>query len=309
MMFVALSGTPGTGKTRLLREFLELVEPRDIELVTVELNSFIKDEGLVLGEDTRRGSLEVDMAALKDVFRERFFPPPPSPKESAGEPRLLLVEGHLSHELVPDICIALRCSPAVLRQRLEGRNYPLEKVQENLEAEALNIIRDDYLQQMDVFGEYYQNVLSVFRTRNLPDPENRYLEHPIFPFNPDDGPAASPSCPLLELDSSDSGPWELVTLLTAVLNRYFWTFEKIKKLKARKVPGFSSPGDNKSSGFPWSPLVPGETLLGRIKDSFSSSWLHVGEETSSCEPLLDDFLARNYRSGIIDWSSEILTWY
>ena len=50
-------------------------------------------------------------------------------------------DGHTSHTLDNlDLVIILRCDPSILRDRLTLRNYSEEKMAENLEAEALNII-------------------------------------------------------------------------------------------------------------------------------------------------------------------------
>ena len=55
-------------------------------------------------------------------------------------------EGHTSHTLDNlDMVILLRCDPTILKDRLATRNYSEEKINENLEAEALNIIYDEAL--------------------------------------------------------------------------------------------------------------------------------------------------------------------
>ena len=52
----------------------------------------------------------------------------------------LLIEGHLSHLLGVDIAIVLRCSPKLLEERLRSRGYGDDKVRENVEAEAVDVI-------------------------------------------------------------------------------------------------------------------------------------------------------------------------
>jgi adenylate kinase len=50
------------------------------------------------------------------------------------------VEGHLAHLLPCDLVIILRCRPDILKSRLVKRGYHEEKIQENVEAEALDVI-------------------------------------------------------------------------------------------------------------------------------------------------------------------------
>ncbi|MDD4567773.1 MAG: AAA family ATPase, partial [Methanoculleus chikugoensis] len=58
-----------------------------------------------------------------------------------------IVEGHLAHLLPCDRVVVLRCRPDVLRRRLAPRNYPAEKVAENVEAEALDVILIETLEE------------------------------------------------------------------------------------------------------------------------------------------------------------------
>ena len=46
----------------------------------------------------------------------------------------------LAHYLPCDKLIILRCRPDVLKERLNGRGYSPEKIRENVEAEALDVI-------------------------------------------------------------------------------------------------------------------------------------------------------------------------
>ncbi|NIP35096.1 MAG: hypothetical protein GWN12_09110 [Thermoplasmata archaeon] len=48
--------------------------------------------------------------------------------------------GHMAHLMPCDIVVVLRTSPRVLRERLESRGWPPEKVQENVEAEAVGVV-------------------------------------------------------------------------------------------------------------------------------------------------------------------------
>ena len=116
---VALTGTPGVGKTTLAA-----VAAADGWTV-VDVKAWASAEGCVVGFD------EEDQAAVIDVERlSRRMP----------EGDRLLFEGHLSHLLPVDLAWVVRCDPDALRPRLEARGYGPAKVRENLEAEALDLI-------------------------------------------------------------------------------------------------------------------------------------------------------------------------
>ncbi len=49
------------------------------------------------------------------------------------------VEGHIAHLLPCDSIVVLRCRPDELKKRLSLRKYRQEKIQENADAEALDV--------------------------------------------------------------------------------------------------------------------------------------------------------------------------
>lgn len=116
-MQIALTGTPGTGKTTVAR-FL----PYPV----IDINALVR-AGLNLGTDPVRGCLEADMDSLAERLAEM------------DTDQISILEGHFSHHFA-DWSIVLRLSPRELEPRLKGRGYPPEKIRENLEAEALDVI-------------------------------------------------------------------------------------------------------------------------------------------------------------------------
>jgi adenylate kinase len=136
MSLIALTGVPGAGKStiaNLLRVRGETV---------YDLNALVKEHGLVLGTDRKRGSKEVDIKALGRLV-----------KELDVKGTRIYLEGHLSHLLPVDKAIVLRCHPDVLRKRLEARRWSASKVRENLEAEAMGIITQECLDAFLVCSE------------------------------------------------------------------------------------------------------------------------------------------------------------
>lgn len=121
-MKIAITGTPGTGKTEVARELSE-----KLNLSVVDLNVLLT-EGFILERDEERDTLVVDVERAAAEVRL---------------PRDCIIDGHLSHFIHVDTVVVLRCKPKELYQRLVGKGWSADKVEENVEAEALNIISDE----------------------------------------------------------------------------------------------------------------------------------------------------------------------
>jgi adenylate kinase len=117
-MRVAVTGTPGTGKTTA-------VERASTDLEVVRLTELVREAGLAAGEDDERGSLVADLDAIEARLAGR---------------ENLLVESHLAHHVPADRVVVLRCRPDELRERLLGRGEPAATAEEDAEAEALDVV-------------------------------------------------------------------------------------------------------------------------------------------------------------------------
>ena len=118
-MRVALTGTPGTGKTSVAKVLRE--RGHDV----LDMTQFIKDNGLREEYDAERDTYSVDVERLNDAL---------SDMEDC------IFEGHLAHFMDVDMIIVMRCHPDVLAERLRARGYSESKVRENVEAEVLDVI-------------------------------------------------------------------------------------------------------------------------------------------------------------------------
>jgi adenylate kinase len=123
---VALTGTPGTGKTAVARA----LDRRGLCVLSV--NEEAARAGLLTARDSRRGSFEVDVRALDRAVALRL-----RHLKGAGP---VILEGHLAHLLSVERAVVLRCPPDVLARRLRRRGWSERKVRENACAEAVGVI-------------------------------------------------------------------------------------------------------------------------------------------------------------------------
>lgn len=123
-MRVAVTGTPGTGKTTAV-EHLPTDDSPVADLDVVHLNDVIHEEGFVVEHDEARSSAVADLDALSTYLSGRDD---------------VLFESHLAHHFDADRVVVLRCHPDELERRLIERGESAAKASENAESEALDVI-------------------------------------------------------------------------------------------------------------------------------------------------------------------------
>lgn len=125
-MVIAVSGTPGTGKSVFARAIA-----RKLGVQVIDLNALIKEKKIY--------KLDTDGTRIANLpkMRKEFVR---AIRDSRGP---IVVEGLLAHLLPKKYLthiIILRTRPKVLERRLRTRKYSKAKTRDNVEAEALDII-------------------------------------------------------------------------------------------------------------------------------------------------------------------------
>lgn len=121
-MIIAISGTPGTGKTAVANELKKIADVNTISIASVLAMKKIPYE-----YDKKRGTKAVSIRNLKIAIRKEIK------KEKTN-----VIEGHLSHFLDADLTIILRCRPDVLIKRMQRRKWTKNKIAENVQSEILD---------------------------------------------------------------------------------------------------------------------------------------------------------------------------
>ena len=113
---LAVSGTPGTGKTSTCA-FLA-----GLGWKVLSLADLAGEHGCLEAVDAMDGAAPIDIHRLADAWE--------APKQGR-----YLVDGHLAHFLDVDGIVLLRCPPSTLRARLLQREYSEAKIRANVEWE------------------------------------------------------------------------------------------------------------------------------------------------------------------------------
>jgi len=150
-MLIALSGTPGTGKSTVS----SLLQKKGYNIIS--LNELAINKGFINNIDKNSDSKIIDIDKLKNYINTSY-----------KNKDLFLIEGHASHLLkTVDKVIILRCHPKELKIRLQKRGYNQMKINENIEAETIDIIlcetvelhSENHIFEIDTTGKKINSVL------------------------------------------------------------------------------------------------------------------------------------------------------
>ena len=123
-MKICITGTPGTGKTEIASAL-----SKSLEWKLIDLNKLAKQKDLYSGFDKKRNCKIVDIRKINKEI-----------KDLKGN---IILESHYSHKIDCDKVILLTASPKILIKRLEKRKWKKEKIQENLDAEIMEVIKSE----------------------------------------------------------------------------------------------------------------------------------------------------------------------
>lgn len=182
MTRILLTGTPGVGKTTVAK-LLAL----KLKYEYVALNDEIFRKKAYNNYDKERESYVVSIDKIEKICKKL-------PKSN------VIIEGHLAHYCKGDITIVLRCAPVKLKQRMRKKGFNTRKIDENLQAEILDVILQEAYELWEQ-GNYQQ---------------------------------------LYEIDTSNKRPERIVTIILKILNdktyaknylpgRIDWTNELLEK--------------------------------------------------------------------------------
>ncbi|KZT55929.1 P-loop containing nucleoside triphosphate hydrolase protein [Calocera cornea HHB12733] len=139
---IVLTGTPGTGKTSTAQLLASSSSSSSLSpplpLQHINVGELIRDKALHDGWDEEWQSWDVNEDKVLDEL-ERIIDDRPD-----GEG--LILDWHTCDvypERWPDLVVVLRCDHALLWERLEKRNYPMNKIQENNESEIMQVVLDE----------------------------------------------------------------------------------------------------------------------------------------------------------------------
>lgn len=169
MKVIAVTGSPGTGKTAMAKKLA-----KRLDFYYLDVNKLVSKNKLSEGYDRKRKTKIVDIKKLSKAlvnFIEEFkksdgmrlmssaSSTKALTKENINKIALnkksnknssktikkysgIVIDSHLSHYLpgkYVDLCIVTKCNIKELNKRLKKRKYPKSKIQENIQAEIFDI--------------------------------------------------------------------------------------------------------------------------------------------------------------------------
>ncbi|KJA29275.1 hypothetical protein HYPSUDRAFT_32674 [Hypholoma sublateritium FD-334 SS-4] len=128
---IVITGTPGTGKST---HAALLANESPVPLRHINVSEWVKERELYEKYDEEWQTYTVDEDRLLDDLE---------PLVAEGG---LILDWHTCEafpERWADLVVVLRCDHTKLWERLEARGYPLKKIQENNEAEIMQVVLEE----------------------------------------------------------------------------------------------------------------------------------------------------------------------
>jgi len=135
-MFISISGVPGVGKSQVAK-----ILSRQLKAKVISITALVKAKKIPSVWDRSRKTKIISVRDTQKAVNKITNSP------QFGKRAIFLIEGHLAHLLKSNIVFILRCKPAVLRKRLAARGWQKKKIEENIQAETLDIITAEAIKQ------------------------------------------------------------------------------------------------------------------------------------------------------------------
>jgi len=142
-MIIAISGTPATGKSTVAK-----LLAKKLGCKYIDLNRIAEKKNLYAGYDSKRGVKIVDIDLIENEIKTMKVD--------------LVLDSHYSHEIENDLTVILRTNPRELRERMKKKNWPEKKIEENVQAEIMEICKAEAF-------ELGRKVLEIDTTKKTPE--------------------------------------------------------------------------------------------------------------------------------------------
>ncbi len=123
-MLIAITGTPGTGKTVVAKILAKLLDAKRIGI-----KELIESKKLKYSYDRKRKTKEISEKDLKKAV-----------SHETEKNKVNVLDGHLSHLVKTDYTFVLRTNPKELEKRFKKRKWSKNKIKENVIAEFIDEI-------------------------------------------------------------------------------------------------------------------------------------------------------------------------
>ncbi len=127
---IAITGTPGVGKSTVSSLLIDKLESQCNQTFEyIDITKTVKEHGLYSEKDEEMDSYVIDFQKFKKYLSTNIL----------TKSKNILLDGHVSHLFDVDYIIVLRCNPEIIIDRLRDRKYSINKINENVEAEILDV--------------------------------------------------------------------------------------------------------------------------------------------------------------------------
>jgi adenylate kinase len=129
-MILVISGTPSVGKSSVAKEL-----SKKLGWKVIHLNELAEEKNLYCGYDKKRKCKIVDLDKIEKEL-----------EKIAKSGKNLIIESHYAHDIPCDVVVILRCNPTELRKRMQSKGWSKAKIEENIEAEIMEICKSEALE-------------------------------------------------------------------------------------------------------------------------------------------------------------------